>query len=225
MAKKIRCTRHSLLEGLARRFRAAYIRSRNAFEQSRQNRVGYSYRPGPQWDGGYNKREYYYKPIWPSLAAVCLDNRIVPEVWINAVFMNWTADRAPEPNMFKGKKLLHYHSAADHDGYKMWIRDEFRAQKLLLRAESDKIMDCGDYSVSEAQKLILVDKGLCLSYLFRYCVAVSEKIADIEAALVVDALQQYVMDRSLYDEIWADWIPVRLHKLADKILSGQEEYD
>jgi hypothetical protein len=199
---------------LAYQIRALYIEERNAFEQLRGRTS--DYKPSAHWDGheGLQIEDVQIsagrQSIWQQLARIFIVHRIDPAVFIANRFDGVPLDgRIPEPNHFIGAKAR-----------KLWEKDKCRKeeeielaltiQRNVARRSVLSLIALLGKSKDEACALTLLDDGLELSALFRYCLACSipgKRFAQIAKFFETSACLQFERYRKFYQHHWKDFLP------------------
>lgn len=182
----------------------------------------YGTKPIARWDGGRDAGGKRFKPVWPMLAELFIARHVDPSLIIQLGFRMWqrSSPPAPPPDYFKGEQV--FIAYAEH-------------QPTLLRQTETEFL-----SASESLKTYIVlwtahwlSKGRSLdqlmisalqdhvevhaSSLFRYVMAMSCNLPHVAEVYKGDALRQYVLSRSLYDNGWREVIPAELRQLADQL--------
>lgn len=217
-----RRSHHAITEMLASHVRDMYIMERRAWTEARTG-ITDEYMPGPFWDGGKKQRDgTMTKPVWPGIALFLIENDIGNyATFVHAQFAARNRKgHPPTPLQLKGNVAIqnwkkYAHGPEEH--IKM-IQRAFERQKQVARANiARETQNTPNLSRVEIQEYVLLSETLELTALFRYCLAISEKLVDVARRYHQAALVQYVLDRRSYDQIWQDWIPAGLAKAADNL--------
>lgn len=209
----------AIRECIARDIREAYIFERRIFNESRYGQQS-EYRPGVRFDGGEDRDGREFKPIWPKVADFVLDNGLEAVSFVRSQF--YDRRLPPQPNQLLSEKALHryerYHGAAREKVVQALSSQQYRADLEFWA----KVQFCGR-TEEDAWFDVLLDQSIELSALFRYCKAVELGKNDDAMKYVVrryraPAAFQYLRYRSEYDDVWADFIPIKFKARAGRIL-------
>lgn len=204
------------LEDLGQEIRRLWCSERRFFDLRNTGRSGdWGDTQIRRWDGGRSASGKFYKPVWPTIAAFCIDNNLEPHLLVKALFHNVML-QAPLPNMAHGnfalEKYRQYTSPATSLEIKSKIINEFESQKSKAHAEVVNRKKYNNSSEELAWKIVILDNKSSLSPLFRYCIAKNQNWDDIHPDYYEAAKRQYSRHPDVYDAVWQEWIPDTLKR-------------
>lgn len=203
---------------LANRIRDLYTLRRRALHEAREHRPS-SWKPSPHWDGGHTPHGNR-KNIWVKIAKFCLRNGLEPEDYIYYVFSTLKPEQVPQPNHLLSERLRQQYidNHCREEERLEHIRLAFTEQKLNLMSRLDEwtqvALEEKTISKRDIQLAILGDDGLGLTALFRFCLAIQEKLDDVAQYYFEPAVLQYLRFRKEYQEVWGDFLPTWLDDAA-----------
>jgi hypothetical protein len=100
--------------------------------------------------------------------------------------------------------------------YGKQIAQAFHTQQAIARSQ---IAYCAEFNQSYEQTfaMVLLDESLQLTAMFRYCLAVGEKLDAIAARYKDAAVLEYLSSPDDYDKYWGEWIPQQLRNSAGEV--------
>jgi hypothetical protein len=217
--------------------RRIYIEERSAFESMKHN-TNVVYRPPKRYEGKpaeYLEDEQIEKavpPIWLQMARVFVARKIDPPAFIGSIFGDAALDRrAPEPNMLITENSLKCWRRIQKEkeeqialGLKM--QQQLALQKIMV------LQKLGKQTPEDAYAVTLLNTGLELSALFRYCLALSiggKRFRHIAQRFEADACIQFVRYKKYYLSHWKDFLPekisARMRKVYRYLFAEDEDYD
>lgn len=195
----------------AKRVRDTYIAERRVTERMRTLHES-GYLPGKHWDGDENRA-----PVWPKLAEFMLRKGVDPVVYVKQAFrLCRAAGKTPMPNQLTSS-WLYEQFAQWWPGYGDEVLRALNHQREYAKAAITAMAEAPELSREQCWNLVLLDDHAPLCALFRYCLAVEQKLLPIARQYRDEAVQQYLFSPKHYDKHWAAWIPERLKKEADRV--------
>ena len=208
-----RRSEHTMVAEIAELAKLAYIEERRSWHGTRGGKRG-EWTPSAVWDDA-----------WKKLATCAILNQ-VPSIgaFIHVQFeARGKRAHCPTPKQCYGpvaiRRWEEYWDSEDQEDRLYDLRLAFNFQKdefqrQTVRAERmNKIVD-ETWTDEEMQTGVLLNETNSLNVLARYCLAVVEGFPDIAKRYQRAALLQYVFARTLYDEVWQEWIPDQLRTEA-----------
>lgn len=198
------------------------------YQYERARYEGHGYRLPAYWRIDKANREACKRSIWHRLAQRCQRRNIDP-----IRFVQWALrmkrllfDRAPEPTKLL-EAALFYEYLRDLPNIPGRIHDQVESNTRSFNLELGFPIACGR-SREEAAEYVLLHKGLSLTPLFRYCMALNLRVCvDIcTSEYESSALFQYQYCPEAYDECWGHVLPVSFHDRAVRLYDSLiTEYD
>ncbi len=213
-----------LTHKVADRARAAYERERSRYE-SLVSGKNIRYR-APRVYGGHDPLRLADAPeveivkgrasIWVRLATFCLSHRIEPEAYMQAQFDSdeMRLRRSPEPaQLMTEGRLCSYREARARHG--AMVAQALHSQLGVVRAEVAFTMEAA-MSAEAATLVVLMNDGIELSPLFRYCIARSiGKACQLAAkSYRLEAIMQFNCFPEHYVAHWRRYLPVGFATMA-----------
>src|SRR5262245_20407596 len=205
---------------LARLIRAAYQAERSRYETVLSGRP-VAWRIARRYDEGEAAGPEHrgVPPVWPVLARWFLANRLDPFTYIAYQFARVLLSRPPEPDrLTRPEYLAHY-----RQGKKLARKATRRELRLQVDTANRQIrLHVHGYEQprEDAWAAVLLDEGLELGALFRYCLAHSiggDRFDRIAGRYEVPAAVQYRRDVGAYKATWQALLPDGFHKRSRKI--------
>jgi hypothetical protein len=207
------------MQNLAIRIRRLWVEGVRDYElRTRGIASGWGNYEMPTWDGGINSKGQANECVWEKIAQFCIDQDMVPEVLVKAMFHD--ALYMPRPNQSHGDfargRYAYYNSPLVQGQIKTNIKNAFESQQSYAAANTQRLKRSGGLTEEEALRSAVLAKVTPLSPLFKYCVLknlgrpVAEDYAEV-------AYYQYRQFPKQYDEVWGDWIP---QELRDRVQKG-----
>jgi len=184
--------------------------------------------PLPSWDGvvvagvldRFGKKSKLKPPVWDLLLEKCGSQSINPYKFLQYTARRWSGTSPPVPNFILCEEALqHYRSAP---------REEERARiSLGIQQDHARTMFadfCRDSSFSSDAarwRAVVLDRRRPLTSLFCHCLACELGMWAEADKRRPAAARQYMLDRDLYDNVWAQYLPVTLSSLTiDQLLKA-----
>jgi hypothetical protein len=195
---------------LADRTREAYLQRREELNAILGNsEPDLRSRPIPRWDGGVDSYGRQHSPIWPRIAEFLRQRGIGNPV--HFISANMSAGCPLPPELMTENAVKRYYDY-----------EECLPGKIACRLNGD--VGRFEFAVLETRLLypeLTSDREVCehvlrnhvspdLSMLFRYCKAVSEKMASVAEIYEDLALEEFQHCPELYREHWKNILPARL---------------
>lgn len=208
-------------EDQSQRIRSIYCDQRRMWEQRHLGSSDFGGRHMARWDGGRDAHGRVHQPVWPRLAAFIRKNNLPPAEYIAFLFSLRKVHPLLPDQMMSAASLQQYqerqvspsNSAENLDAaLKMQIL-KARAE-LVHRMRNDGVRKKLGWSQKDILTSVLTDDSLPLSALFRYCLAVSERLPDVAARLRGAAEGQYMRNPDAYDRAWRRWLPSMFGAIA-----------
>lgn len=198
------------LDRLSDRIRQFWINEVRAF-QRRTRGTDTGYKPSARYDGGRTANSAtVHQPIWPKIAELVRASQLNPGAYVSAQFFERTKGPIPQPNILLSPSALsRYYAFVDNMPDTVLLDLQVQVEEFKRACTRTRTL-YGD--TSEAVDAALLDRGLCMSALLRYCIAFNEGLAVTAALWQEPALDQYNMRRSQYDEVWGECIPEHFRK-------------
>jgi hypothetical protein len=187
------------LEDLGAVIRELYVIHRRLLDPDGSSNYGVT--AIPKWDGGVD-RFGTHQPIWPRVAALVVQNKFNPTLFIKAQFSDINPTRPPPPTFFLSQAAVEKYRAytatlvpdlqAAFD--RQLVSLDTRLQLLrLLRGRTER----------ELITLAITDRvDLDATPLFRFCMACQAELPGVAAAYRGSALFEYAMQAEYYDRAW-----------------------
>lgn len=206
----------AVLTKFSRYVRQAYIAERIEWDRVRTG-VRSVYRPAARYDGKPPVEtddgvvlEPGTESVWLRLAKFFLEHRIDPPAYIRIQFEEAdNREYAPNPDQLVSPKSLYR--------WKKAVSNKEREIKLALESQIElasgniiMLQAYADKTVEDASALTLLNIGLELSALFRYCLALSiggKRFRQIARRFEVGACLQFERFREFYLRHWAKVLP------------------
>lgn len=199
-----------VIQEVAARIRSHYIQARQRFETALsgvESTFGQHASHLVRWDGGIDARGVRHSNVWLRVAQFALQNKIEPEMLVEAVFHFWSSCDPPKPNQLMGDSAL---QAVENYG-----KDQPTDVRILLQNEKMKAvrraMEIRAVSPSadsvEVWRSVLQSEVDDFSPLFRYCLAKQTGCDDLAEKFRDEALLQYQKHRQVYDDLLGANIP------------------
>lgn len=202
---------------LSRQIRSLYALNYRA-HQEQQGTRGSDWRPSKYWERGErNPQTGEQETVWRRIARFVLEHRLEPVRFMERQFRYWKPGSCPLPNQLVGPAALTRYQqgqAEDAEEYSLAsLRRQLEAQLLHFQTRANFYFDCGQRTSQQCWRLALEEPG-ALTPLFRYALAVSERLNDLTARWEMDAVLQYLRAQEHYREAWAALLPAEFDQLA-----------
>ena len=205
---------------LASLLKEAYVAARSLFE-TRCAGVPRDYRPSPKWDGEEafedNPEITPRESTWERMAAKLVGLKVDPVDLVQRLFDDLAPGERPIlPNQLASGSLL--------SRYGRLVSESVPDIELALKSQLEVFITafrCSD-DVGTEQDVwvgVLLDEGLSLSALFRYCLALrhaedslvpATRFERVAEHYEVPANEQYMRNRDVYDKAWVKILPPSL---------------
>lgn len=216
---------------LRRQMRADSLKLRNHFvnlvrewhaARSEHTNIGDS--PIPRWDGGVDRFDRRFRPVWPKILDFCQKIKANPFDYLTAQFDRYSLSMYPDPLRIMGPKGV--------EKYDLWkgkfaynpgrISSELEIVAFEKAKRSFRIR-LGQ-SEDDIVRSIVSDPALKISTLVRFCVAYQRGFDDLSDRFFQESLVQYSSDQKSFDSILGPLIPQILRDrvaLSDSSVAGQ----
>jgi hypothetical protein len=211
-------SREAMIAVMARMIRRLFVGCYRAGKMAREGVASeWGARHIPHWDGG-DTEHGYRKPVWPRIAALCLDELMEPAVFVQAQFERAGEDLPYPDHLLRESARLNYRTHVKEAAAR--LRELLVIERRNFRHEARwRALDRG-MDPNEAARSALRDTTFDVSPLFRYSTAAGCGDAETAALFYEAALQQYAFQRDVYDAEWRDAIDDRLRAGADAFLAA-----
>lgn len=170
----------------------------------------------------YDEPEAQTRPsTWIKVIQELLQRKIDPQDYVRRIFsaLDGTTLPAPQPDqLLSDKNLQRYRDAETADDAAVELA--LRLQRETARIYVTERMTGYNYSLTSALRNVLLDDDLELSYLFRYCLALSveqPQVREIAGRFETGAVLQYIRNRPHYDRHWQKWLPEGFPQRAQQL--------
>lgn len=209
----------------AQRFKEVYILERQAYEEARGSTK--LYRPPKRFDGGAEQHDGAYRSgkvapnVWQVQTKKLLEEHLDPVEYVQHVFLGLAGSgrRPPGPDQILQEAFrAGYDRARRQEGHQVKISLEVQAR--LARQRIIERQACYGYNPEDALVDVLLDEGLDLSWLFRYCLAAASehpRAQELADDFFVGAVIQYMRSHREYKRHWGPWIPHDFPKQASTV--------
>jgi hypothetical protein len=215
---------------LALKIRSTYVESRSAWETNKRG-VSYEYVPFKTDDKGKHSfadnKPVDKDPLWLRLAVQFVQLQIDPESYIRTVFDLCSSVKPPEPRHVLSQRYMKMFEKAT-------LGDKFVKEcKILLNTEKQlaashiSFWQANGMSFVDSHSFVLLNAGLSLSSLFRYCIAVqlykktkAKVFKKITKRYLLDAVVQFQPHHKHYVAVWGKLLPSRFIEEAPKLYSS-----
>lgn len=199
------------IEATGQKIRALWCSEMCDFDLRNTGRIsGWGKRHITRWDGGVSAAGRFYKPVWPKIAAFCLDNELEPAQLVRAMFYRKMIF-APNPSAAIGAKALEQYKSYTTPLTVLEIKTSIihALESQKSRATSSVLSLETYYKLDQqtAWRRTITSRDEPLSPLFRYVVAKNQSWEDLAPMYEAAAYRQFNRHPELYLEVWGDWIP------------------
>lgn len=198
-----------LVDKMAKFIRQLWINAVRAYEQARTHKPCY-YNSSPRWDGGSDAYGRKYAPIWPKIAQIVIDEKLIPHVFIAVQFIKCKHD-APVPTILLSNSALSKYHKAEFD-FPKETRYHLELQNIAAKQAIDNQLRIGVDENIACSKVVM-DTHISLSALYRYSLAFHNKLMKAADFWKEDAIKQYISMPYIYDEVWGKLIPYTIRQL------------
>jgi hypothetical protein len=216
--------------------RRVYIEERSMFE-SMLNNAQVRYKPPKRYDGipavvvDGEGSQPAVPAVWLQMARKFIAKQIDPLLFIPAVFSYIELGRRPpEPLQVVSDKYIERWPKM-RAGQSETIRLALQMEQALARRELAIYKLLGKKDNITAHEIVLLDEGLALSPLFRYCLALAvggKSMKQIAQRYVAEACLQYDRYREFYLCHWKGILPpkfkVRMQLIHDYLFAEAQAY-
>jgi hypothetical protein len=189
-------------------------------ESRLQGNPSFRFHSPRSWDGsGVTTYGEQRKSAWERLASFCLDNEVDPEDYIRTAFGSKQVFQAPTPDQLKSHVFLQRYRSGDllqEEEKKLRYSLQSQVQTFKCESQSLRIVRPG-LSDQEVWKFVLLDEGISLTSLFRYCTARQENMKDVAKRYRGAAAVQFMRHRLVYEKVWGEIIAPAFRKAAETI--------
>ena len=194
--------------------RSIYINCRRRYTKSSNYGSGRIER----WDGGTDSFGTTRQPIWPSVAVHLLELGAHPMEYIEAQFTDRGNRHVPQPNQLRSEKCVSRWRSVNSNTDSILFG--LQADQTKISSEVFPLTHTLKWDYPRALRYVLLnEKMIPASPLYRYCLAEKEGLADIAARFHDRALVQYAFQSTQHDQIWGDFIPEVLRTEAAELRS------
>lgn len=179
----------------------------------------------PRWDGGTDRYDVEWKPVWPKLVYFCLQNRINPIQYLSCLFDCYGIASYPDPkNIMNPSHLERFQKwSARFSNEPEKVKSELDCFACEKAKRSIRVMF--GYSEDQIVQSVIADPTLRVSPLVRFCLANRHNMTRLSQELFVSALTQYRQSPSAYNTNLGDLIPPALiERVAEGIQLEQTVY-
>lgn len=169
--------------------------------------------PGPWWNGGV-VRGTRRPNMWKRVAKFMLDNELPLLPFIRFAVFDFNKRALPKPTLLASKVVAEKYrivtKASESNMRQVQVEFDMQQQALRLALSwYDEAEGCGFEFEDDAEikRRVLLDASTSMSALFRYCLAVAERLDGIVEHFYSAALIQYATTPKVYDIVWKEWIP------------------
>lgn len=226
--RKVRRVRssHSVIEDLSGMIKTVYIEAYRRRESAIKGRSNWS--PGDWWNGG-TVRGIKRPNIWDRAARFVLQNRLPVLPFVSFAVFECSTRALPRPTHLVSKSVLASFRQSERDikQSRESIVVAFAGQRHALSLALDWYDDAKELGIpfteEEIKRQVLLDTGVQMSALFRYCLAESEGLGDLASDLFTAAVLQYMSAPKVYAGVWGEWIPTRFREEAQQLCRYEKE--
>jgi len=171
-----------------------------------------------RWDGGRTAGGRRYKSIWPKLAKHVLRYHLNPYVLADMVFRDWKADRSPTPAEMLRDEVLQDYQRTMRDAPASCL-NALESEKAVVRSALAKMArsSSNTYSEEECTHIVLRNRTLDISPLLRYSLGAKMRFEDVQTENYNAAVDQYIVLRRVYEDVWGELIPSELRAVVNGI--------
>jgi hypothetical protein len=159
------------------------------------------------------------KSVWMKLAEFLLARGYAPDMYLRLVLdpHRLRLGRTPEPGQLMTPDCVRYFEKL-HARLGESLQVALNTQRAVATASIQGLESTG-MSRDEAVAVVLCDKGMGLSPLFRYCLARSmplPRFQRLARRFLPGALAQFAMYRQQYARVWRAFLPVGFVRMATR---------
>lgn len=207
------------------KIREVYVRERRKFE-TRVSGVKSNYGANhmPKWDGtddfrpGTARRAFSdrygrsFKPVWPKIADFAFKNNVDPLLLIQTRFLKHKGPRPPEPTDCMSRLALELcvseTSSVDDLNHKLYQFQDVFEREVETRA---KYIEKHGWTPVQVLDSVIRDLTLPFNCLYRYYLAKSNGLSELESMFKPGAILEYMRERQGYSSsFWAQVVPVEI---------------
>lgn len=208
--------RDQVLTRMAGDVRRAYIEERSEWETLRSG-VAVQYKPAKRYDGKRDVEtddglvlEKGTASIWVKLAQFFIENKIEPRAYIHAQFEEaGKRERPPNPDQLtSANSLFRWKRAKKRKEAE--IKLALQIQATIATKKITILQAYGGKTPEDTSAITLLNIGLELSALFRYCLALSiggKRFRRIARQFELEACLQFERFRKFYLRHWSKVLP------------------
>ncbi len=223
--KRVRST-HSVIEDLSGMIKTVYTEAYRRRESAIKGRSNWT--PGDWWNGGV-VRGVKRPNIWDRAARFVLQHRLSVLPFVSFAVFEFSKRALPRPTHLVSKPVLESFRQSEQDikQSRESIVVAFDGQRHALALALDWYDDAKELGIpftdEEIKRQVLLDTGVQMSALFRYCLAESEGLTDLASDLFTAAVLQFMSAPKAYAGVWGEWIPVRFREEAQQLCRYERE--
>jgi len=225
---------------LCEQLKTTYTLERRLYEAKLGKADKQPYSPHPRYEGkvvggvSVEDTKRKIKNTWLSIVQTLRPSRVHPCLYVRVIFRGiaGTVMAPPYPDQLISKKWMKFF----HEQSKNIVEElpeEFRRQCKFSRSYLLRYQQALGYDFQSAVYYLLTDKLAPLSFLYRYCMAISmlrepdaSKIQNASLFTRVanrierEAVIQYTCFPGEYGEVWEDFLPANFSEDAERIYDG-----
>lgn len=164
-------------------------------------------------------REDQYADSWRACAVYMLCNNFYPAACVEAKVRETRGQTwAVRPNQLYLQRDAAYYAEVCREHVED-IRQQFNTSKAILLNYCVSFASGLGMSTKETQTYCLLNEGLELTPLFRYCMAHATSDDLVQKKYATRAFCEYVCTRTAYDQVWKDLVPSEFKAQADEVIN------
>jgi len=180
--------------------------------------MDYGRDPIPRYDGGVDRWNKRYKPVWPKVAAHIARLSANPVAYIRCQFHGRNRHgKIVKPDQLCSPAAVDKFERYRRDAVTM-LRGALESQSTSMRAEMCVLEVSGKTPIVAIEMAVMNIAAVNASALLRYCVGEEYHLPAVMRRWHNEALLQYVFEMAAYDQAWAGWLPKSLQEEGKDLL-------